>query len=114
MFFSRMQKFNLAAKTAGKCSLERVPADSVYALWAKHFVETFHAISHRLGDKCSFAFHAEIQDGHKWPETDFGKECQLPVNIPWRSKILSKSLYLTPFLKYQRFFNFIIKKNCAI
>ena len=60
------------------------------------------SILHCFQDKCAFAFYAEIQ---RWMLKLAGKRCLFKVasrllHIGCGSRILSKSLYLTPFLRY--------------
>ena len=77
-------------KIAGKQILRKVASIP----WNYPVGQKFHrncTTSHCFQDKCVFAFYAEIQDGRlKWWEN-------YTLHIPWVSKILSKSLYLTPF-----------------
>ena len=53
-------------------------------------------------------FKTDAKNGGK---TIFGKKCLMTLHVPCRLKILFKSLYLTPFLRYSRFF--IVKKIVA-
>ena len=53
---------------------------------------------------------SKINDG----KTIFGKDWQMTLWIPCGSNISSKLLYLAPFLRYIRFFIFIVKKNHGV
>ena len=63
--------------------------------------EKFCSISHCFRGKCVFALYAENQYGRqKWQENDFGENSPVdPADTLW-VKNSSKSLFLTPFLRY--------------
>ena len=60
---------------------------------------SIHAKMQGFSDEFFFlALYAEIQDdSKKWQEKNSEKSDQLTLQIPWGSKILSKSVYLAPF-----------------
>ena len=105
--FAFMQEIKMAAKNLWKTFFsEKLPDDSGDSLRLQkplprkkaflHFTQKFKMAAKNLGIK------------FVW------KNCQMILQIPCGSKISSKSLYLTPFLRYLRFFIFIIKKNCGM
>ena len=74
--------------------------DSVHTLWVKHFVEI--TLSHTISEINAFLHFAQkfkmaAKNGGK---TIFGKRLQWTLLIARGSKILSKSLYRTPFHKH--------------
>ena len=78
---------------------QNITDDSVYTLWVKNFTEL--AVS-RTVSKINVSLHftqkfnMAVKKGGK---SIFGKKLQITLDIPCRSKILSKSLYLTPFAR---------------
>ena len=98
-FLRLTQKFKMAAKSGRKTILGKscqyalqIPCESKIASKIASILLCFR-------DKRVFAFYTEIQDGRqKWPGKSFlVKVISNTRHIPTGSKILSKSLYLTPF-----------------
>ena len=89
----------MAAKSGGKMILQIVASRLPRPPAGQNFCRN-RSISLRYRDKCVFAFNAEIQDGHqKWRENEFCEQSPVDFTDTLRVKILSKSLYLTPFLR---------------
>ena len=91
-------------KMAGKRYLGKVTSRlCIYPAGQKHGQN--RPILHRFQDKCAFAFYVKMQDGcQKWRKAIFAKSCQLTLQIPCGSEILSKSIYLTPFQRKMWFY----------
>ena len=79
---------------------EKSPVDSEGTLWVKNFVKI--ALSRTVSEIAAFLrflqkFKMAAKNGWK---TIFGKRCWYILLIHCGAKISSKSLYLTPFLRY--------------
>ena len=115
-FLRFTQKFKMATKNVGKMIFGKSHQLTLLipCLGVKNFDQI--AISHTVSQINAFLhftqkFKMAAKNGRK---TIFGKTCQLTQGIPWRSKIVTKSLYLALLEIFTRFYFPLKSKMAAI
>ena len=112
-FLHFTQKFKMATKKWQQNDFwEKSPVDSADTLGVKTFNKI--AVSHTVSEEMRLCV---LHRNSRWSPKMAGKRFlektrQLTLEIPWRSKILTKSLYLAPFEIFT-FFNLLLKSQMA-
>ena len=100
------QKFKMAAKSCQNGNFSLLLRILLYCSMGQKFAQN-RSISYGFRDIYNFLFSNKLQDGRqKWRKLKFFFFVQDTIELPYGSKINSKSFYLFQFSRYLQFFIF--------